>query len=126
MRILGIDYGAKKTGLAIADNETKIASPLFVVTGGMEGVDQIKTVINEEGIEKIVIGLPTITAEGQVSNHREATLAFIEFFKKTINLPVNTVDEQFTSKESERLRAEGAEAEEDALAAMLILQDYLN
>lgn len=123
MRILGIDYGMKKTGLAIADSETAIASPISVIVGGMPGLEHLKNVIEEEGIEKLVLGLPT-TVDGQPSAHREATLEFMEALQ-VFGLPVETVDEQFTSKESQRLRAEGAEAPEDALAAMLILQDYL-
>ncbi len=125
MRILAIDFGKKKTGLALGDSETKIAFPLKVIAGSNAGLDEIFNLLKTEGIEKIIVGLPTTTEENQISDHREATLEFIAELKTRITIPVETVAEQFTSKESRRLQVEeGALAEEDALAAMLILQDY--
>ncbi|MFH1766808.1 MAG: Holliday junction resolvase RuvX [Patescibacteria group bacterium] len=127
MQVLGIDFGAKKTGLALGDSETKIAFPLFVIAGGEAGLVEIKRVVEEEGIQQIIVGLPTTTEANQISNYRTTTLNFIEKLKSELSLPLETIDEQFTSKESRRLQVEeGATAAEDALAAMLILEDYFN
>lgn len=120
MRYLGVDYGLKKTGLAIGDGETKIASPIGVVAGGEASYPEIRRLLLEEGIDAIVVGMPE--REGA---QRDATILFIERLEERLDQPVYTVDEGFTSKESQRLRAEtGTDAPEDALAAMLILEDY--
>lgn len=128
MRLLGIDYGKKKIGLAFGDTETKIAVPLEVVRKeGDEAIRAIVDVIRKDGMEGIVIGIPSAVATH--SNEKQITIvrAFIDKLKMQTDLPIEEEDESFTTAESRRLMfEEGAEAEEDALAAMVILQSYLN
>lgn len=128
MRLLGIDYGRKKIGLAFGDTETKIAVPLFVVRAqGDNAVREILETIRKEDMEGIVIGIPG--AVGTHPNEKQIAIvrAFIDKLKKQTTLPIEEEDESFTTAESRRLMSEeGAEAEEDALAAMIILQSYLN
>lgn len=128
MRLLGIDYGKKKIGLAFGDTETKIAVPLFVVRKqGDDAVREIVETIKKEEMEGMVIGIPS--AVGSHPNEKQIAIvrAFIEKLKKQTSLPIEEEDESFTTAESRRLMfEEGAEAEEDALAAMIILQSYLN
>ncbi|OGL64065.1 hypothetical protein A3C09_03325 [Candidatus Uhrbacteria bacterium RIFCSPHIGHO2_02_FULL_47_44] len=128
MRLLGIDYGKKKIGLAFGDTETKIAVPLFVVRAqGDNAIREIVETLRKEEMEGIVIGIPS--AVGSHPNEKQIAIvrAFIDKLKKHTELPIEEEDESFTTAESRRLMSEeGAEAEEDALAAMIILQSYLN
>lgn len=128
MRLLGIDYGRKKIGLAFGDTETKVAVPLEVIwKQGDEAIRDIVSIIKKEDMDGVVIGIPS--AVGSHPNEKQIAIvrAFVEKLKKQINISVEEEDESFTTAESRRLMSEeGAEAEEDALAAMIILQSYLN
>ncbi len=123
MRYLGIDYGTKKIGLAIGDDETKIASPLDVATS----IDDVVQMIREEGIDAIVVGIPMSVGEFHSSDQLDITKGFVDLLKQKIELPVHVIDERHTTAEANRLIDEqGAQAEEDALAAMIILQAYFD
>lgn len=128
MRLLGIDYGSRKIGLAFGDTESKIAVPLEVVRkSGEEAVRAIVDIMKVEDIEGIVVGIPS--AVGRHANEKQIAIVrkFMEALKKHTSLPMDEEDESFTTSESRRLMTEeGAEAEEDALAAMVMLQAYLN
>ncbi len=128
MRLLGIDYGKRKIGLAFGDTETKIAVPLEVIwKQGDEAIRDIVSILKKEDMEGIVIGIPS--AVGSHPNEKQIAIvrAFVDKLKKQTDLPIEEEDESFTTAESRRLmHEEGAEAEEDALAAMIILQSYLN
>lgn len=126
MRYLGIDYGEKKTGLAIGDDESNIASPLEVVAGGVETYAVVRQLIGQEGIDAIVVGLP-LSAGAHSSDQLDKTKLFIERLEERLDVPVYDIDERYTSAESRRIQAEtGTDAAEDALAAMLILQAFLD
>lgn len=128
MRLLGIDYGRKKIGLALGDTESKIAVPLEVIYAeGEVALLKLLKLIQDEGIEKIVIGIPS--AVGNHPNEKQIAVvrSFIDKLKSHTNLPIEEEDESFTTTESRRLmKEEGALADEDALAAMIIAQSYLN
>lgn len=127
MRLLGIDYGTKKIGLALGDTETQIASPIDVLRVDGSELVKIVNLITEEGVEELVIGVPLSAGAFHNSQQLKITRAFIEQVKVKTQLPVHEVDERYTSVESQRLQMEeGALADEDALAAMLILQAYFS
>ncbi|RMD52304.1 Holliday junction resolvase RuvX [Candidatus Parcubacteria bacterium] len=129
MRFLGIDYGLKKIGLAIGDNEVKIASPLFtIVNNGNEAFfGELEKIIESEDIGGLVIGVPRSVGTFHSDEQLQITGDFIEKLRRRFNLPVFEIDESFTSRESQRLqKEEGAIADEDSLAAMIILQAFLD
>ncbi|MDA0208089.1 MAG: Holliday junction resolvase RuvX [bacterium] len=127
MRYLGVDFGEKKVGLALGDNETKLATPLEVIPGGDDLAKRIIDLVREEGIDELVIGVPGEAGDFHDDSQAKRVRGFIEELKGMSNMPIHTVDEQFTTAESRRLVEEyGATAPEDALAAMLILQSYLD
>jgi putative holliday junction resolvase len=128
MRYLGIDYGMKKIGIALGDDASRIATPIGVIANeGEETVmDAFRVLIVEEGIEGFVVGVPERLGQ-KASPQKQKNIDFAERVKEVFNLPVKMVNEQFTSVESRRLQAEsGSVVEEDAIAAMLILQEYLD
>ena len=128
MRILGIDYGDKKIGLAFGDSEAQMAVPLDVVpNAGEETIRTFAEKASAEDIDLIVVGVPLSTGGHHGPEQLEKTRAFIGVLKKAVSIPVEEEDESYTTSESIRLQMEeGAKADEDALAAMLIVRVYLD
>lgn len=128
MRILGIDYGDKKIGLAFGDSEVHVAIPLDVVPNvGDRTISVFADKVKAEDIDVIVVGVPLSTGAHHSPAQLEKTRAFIKRLESMISIPIVEEDESYTTAESIRLqREEGAEADEDALAAMLITQAYLD
>lgn len=126
MRILGIDYGDKKIGLAFGDSDARVAVPLDVVpNAGAETICVFATQVNAEDIDVIVVGVPLSTGGHHGPEQLEKTRRFIKELEAAVAIPVVEIDESYTTAESIRLqREEGAQAQEDALAAMLIVQSY--
>ncbi len=128
MRILGIDYGKKKIGLALGESDVRVAVPLEKIENrGDETLKELAKMIKDEGIDLVVVGVPLAVQmhENKLQTHRSRT--FAAKLQPLITVPIVEEDESFTTAESQRLmRDEGATADEDALAAMVILQTYLN
>lgn len=127
MRILGIDFGDKKIGLAFGDSDARVAVPLDVVPNvGAETIRVFATKVNAEDIDVIVVGVPLVTGGNHSTAQLEKTRRFISALEGAVSIPVVEVDESYTTAESIRLqREEGSQAQEDALAAMLIVQEYM-
>ena len=126
MRVLGIDYGDKKIGLAFGESEAKVAVPLEVIQNfGDETIKKLSEKIRLEDYDQVVVGVPLSTGKHHNSDQLEKSRAFIEKLKAVISIPVFEEDESYTTSESIRLqKEEGAGADEDALAAMLILEQF--
>lgn len=132
MRILGIDYGDRRIGLAISDRGKKLASRFLTVENRTleKSIEVIKNIIIKENIEKIIVGLPVgLKTE---SEQTVKTRLFIRELKQKINLPIIEANEVFTSKMAEEnLLNAGIKREKikeiiDQEAARIILQDYLD
>ena len=125
MHYLGIDFGLKYCGLAIGDDGARIATPFSRIdTSG--AVDHLVKIIDEEGIDSIVVGVP-VQDEGRSEGQVNKTTEFISKLKSVVKLPIYTQDERFTTAEANRLKEEfGADRSDDELAAMLILQSYFD
>ena len=127
MRILGIDYGDKKIGLAFGDSSARVAVPLEVIRNeGNITLQELLRRIEEEDIDCVVVGVP-LPQGNHSSIQLDKTRAFIATLTALVKVPVVEEDESFTSAESIRLQREfNAQADEDALAAMLIVQSYID
>lgn len=125
MRYLGIDYGLRYIGLALGDDETRLATPFKMIDQTREQFfDTLKKIIAEEGVESIVVGMPVYTGK---SHEQEAcTRAFIGQLRAENAMPIHERNEQFTSQESRRRISDGSDADEHSIAAMLILQSYFD
>lgn len=127
MRYLGIDYGLRKIGLSLGDDGSKIASPIETINNDEHIFDSIKKLVEQENVESIVVGIPVQDKASYSSKQFDLTNEFIDQLGEKIKVPIYRVDERYTSSESKRLKKEfGAQAPEDSLAAMLILQSYLD
>lgn len=121
MKILGLDYGTKRVGVAIADSIAPVAVPRDVFTNDSELDKKISIFCHEKGIEKIVVGLP-VTLRGEEGSMAEAARAFGARVAAATGLPVEFIDERFTTKD---LPTEGVQSK-DAAAAANILQLWLD
>lgn len=133
MRILGIDYGDRKIGLAVSD-------PLGWTAQGLETVryfnistalNRIKEIVNSYNIEKIVVGLPK-NMNGTFGPRTERTFEFIEELKKFFTKEIVTWDERLSTVAAENILISGNMRREkrkniiDTIAAAYILQGYLD
>lgn len=128
MRILGIDYGDKKIGLAFGDSAVHFAVPLDVIANrGIQTIEVLCEKVKKEDFDLIVVGVPLSTGGHHTAEQLEKTRLFIKTLASVVSVPVLEEDESYTTAESIRLqKEEGAQASEDALAAMLIVQSYLD
>jgi putative Holliday junction resolvase len=133
MRILGVDYGLKRIGLALSDEGGTIAQPLDYMDGGGLAVvsRELLRLCQERKVGKIVVGVP-LRLDGTPSDQTRRTLAFIAELRRATTIPVAQWDERLTSVQAERALLEGnvrrSERRQkiDKLAAQIMLQSYLD
>lgn len=136
MRILGLDFGSRTCGVAICD-------PLGITAQGLETIvrkeenklrrtlARIEEIIDEYGVEKIVLGLP-LNMDDSIGPRAEKTLEFKAMLERRTGLPVEMQDERLTTVEAEEILIEAGVRREnrkqyvDKLAAVFILETYLS
>ena len=123
MKILALDYGRARTGVAVSDPTGTIARPLCVVEGAGEdkGLAQIAALIGEHEATRVVVGLP-LTLRGERGEQARETERFVLALGEATDVPVVTFDERFTTDLAE---SSPAGAPEDARAAAHLLSSYL-
>ena len=129
MRILGIDPGERRVGLAVSDELGITAQGLdtFDKQGGIDLVPYIRELVDSFDIEKIVVGYP-IGLSGQLGTSAEGAKQLAHVLQEQIGLEVTLWDERFSSEEARRvLKGQRAnKSDVDKLAAVIILQSYLD
>jgi len=133
MRILGIDYGHRRLGIAVSDDEKILASPLPVYSRCSLDVDLafLIGIVKENEVERVVVGLPR-NMNGSIGKMAKEALSFAWKLRRKINIPISTFDERMTSVEAERVLVETNLSRKrrkglrDSMAAVLILQGYLD
>ncbi len=134
MRIIGIDYGLKRTGIAIGDMESRLALPFEVFEGlpNAQLAEAIGQLVRKEAIDAVVIGLP-LHADGGVSGQSKLTERFILGLVQVLGttVPVHRWSEYLSTHQAEGKLAghytrDQKRARVDALAAAGILQDWLD
>ena len=128
MNYLGIDYGQKKIGLATAESSVKIATPFKVIENkGNDFIfEQVNNLIQKDFIDEVIVGLP-VSLSGSESDQTKEVLKFIELLKNNISIPVRQMDERMTTHYAGTLlRGSKNKKMEDAIAASIILQSYLD
>lgn len=137
VRVLGIDVGRRRVGLAISDPSCTLARPLSTLT--IEGESAVERVAREierlaaeaDGLDAVVVGMPS-RLDGSPSDQTLAVTKFIDRLRQRIRIPVHHEDERLTSREAEHRLARRErdwrkrKAQLDAAAAAVILQDYLD
>jgi putative Holliday junction resolvase len=129
MRILGIDYGAARIGIALGDTETRIASPWQVLDGRDQdlALSQLKKLIPEEHIEALVVGVPRRlhNQEEESAQVKEVRTFILKLHQ--LELPVFEENETWSTQLAARqMQDRGEKGKRDDLAAAVILQSYLD
>lgn len=133
MRILSLDVGEKRIGMAISDVLGLIAQQLetFIRSNEADDFSRIKDIIKKREVSEIVVGFP-LNMDGTEGPKTAEINKFIESLKKECSVPIKTWDERLTTREADRiLRAADVSRKkrkklDDKLAAQLILQSYLD
>ncbi len=132
-RILAIDPGGRRVGLALTDPLRIIASPYktLLITSNEDAAEQISQVIHKEQVTEVVVGVP-FRPGLEKSEQAKRVEAFIEVLKAKIDQPVHTIDESYSSVEAEEsLHQMGKKVGDDKgavdrIAAAIILKQYLH
>ena len=120
MKVLALDYGRARTGVAVSDPTGTIARPVGVVEAA--DVAQIVELIRQHGVDRVVVGMP-LTLRGTHGEQARETQEFIESLSAVAEIPVVPFDERFTTDLAEQTAA--ASTEQDAHAAAHLLSSYL-
>jgi putative Holliday junction resolvase len=131
-RVLAVDWGARRIGLAVSDPAGVIATGLATVTasGHRAGIERVAAVAAERGVERVVVGLPLLMS-GDRGEAAEAAERFAADLAERTGLPVDTYDERLTSALSQRrlrevgVRVGRAKGRVDQGAAIALLESYL-
>ncbi len=128
-RLLGIDYGSSKVGVALADEETRLASPIEVIQtkDAEKQLARIMEIIKTETPTKIIIGLP-LGKDGQPLAQTGKVKGFVSKLEAACGRDCQLImeDERFSTKMSKKLLSEVKAGPDDAVAAAVILQGYLD
>ncbi len=124
MKVLALDYGAARTGVAVSDATGTLARPLGVVqrAATRAGLRRLAELVDLEQAERIVVGLP-LTLRGAAGFQAEETDRFVAALRSAVSVPVERFDERFTTTLASRDPA--SKAPEDARAAAHLLETYL-
>jgi len=123
VKVLALDYGRARTGVAVSDPTGTIARPVGVVerAGTEQGLARLAELISEHDVDRVVVGLP-LTLRGEHGEQAHETEGFIETLAGITDVPVTAFDERFTTDLAQQTPAA---AEEDARAAAHLLSSYL-
>jgi putative Holliday junction resolvase len=120
VKVLALDYGAARTGVAVSDPTGTLARPLRVVrqAASDDGMQELAELVRAEEVDRVVVGLP-LTLRGERGDQAEETERFVEALEAALDVPVERFDERFTTTLA------GPGGDEDARAAAHLLTSYL-
>jgi putative Holliday junction resolvase len=125
-RVLALDYGSARTGVAVSDPTGVLATPLDVVTKAntRKGIERLATIVRETGAERVVVGLP-LSLSGRDSAQTQEARAFAKRLATRLGeaVPVELYDERFTTRIAQR--SGGSDTDEDSRAAAVLLEVWL-
>lgn len=130
-RILGVDFGRVRIGIAVSDELGLLAHPVKTIPASREAVKQIGEIVREKNVERVVIGLPR-KMNGRLGEAAAEALAFAGKLQKLLPCEVVTWDERLTTVAANRALRDGGQKTRDSkkivdqVAAQMILQGYLD
>ena len=124
MKVVALDYGSARTGVAVSDSTGAVARPLEVVerAASEAGLRRLAAIVARENADRVVVGLP-LTLRGERGSQVDETERFVDALRAAVDVPVETFDERFTTRLAETTR--GHRAGHDAVAAAHLLTTYL-
>ena len=129
-RSLGLDIGDRWIGVAMSDPQGILASPHTIIsrTDESSGINAILAIIDQNQVEAVVVGLP-LSLKGSIGLQAEKVQGFVQKLSAHTKVPIEYRDERLTTVEAQRLMRmtkKGRKDRDDAVAAALILQEYLD
>jgi putative Holliday junction resolvase len=123
LKVVALDFGRARTGVAVSDPTGTLARPLGVVESAATeaGLARVAQLVREEGAEQVVVGMP-LTLRGEHGEQARETEAFVAALRAAVDVPVETFDERFTTTLAEQ---SGNGTPADARAAAHLLTGYL-
>jgi putative Holliday junction resolvase len=123
VKVLALDYGSTRTGVAVSDPSGTVARPVGVVerAGTDDGLARLAELVREEEAELVVVGQP-LTMRGEAGQQAVETEEFVSRLRETLDVPVESFDERFTTDLAEQ---SGGSHPTDARAAAHLLSSYL-
>jgi putative Holliday junction resolvase len=123
MRVLALDYGSARCGCAVSDPTGLLATPIepVVQPGSRRGLSRLRALVTEYEIERVIVGLPLSLSGGDSDQTAEAR-SFAALVRRELGVPVDLVDERFTTRLAERT---GGRASKDSRAAAHLLEGWL-
>jgi putative holliday junction resolvase len=120
VKVLALDYGSARTGVAVSDPTGTLARPLRVVeqAASEDGLKELAELVRTEDVNRVVVGLP-LTLRGERGEQARETERFAEALEAILDVPVERFDERFTTTLA------GPGTDEDARAAAHLLTSYL-
>jgi putative holliday junction resolvase len=126
VRVLALDHGAARCGVAVSDPTGTVATPLAPVErpDTRRGLARVVAVVEETGAERVLVGLP-LSLSGGDSDQTRAARAFADRLAARVDVPVELRDERFTTRLAQRTGGARPSSSEDSRAAAVLLEDYL-
>ena len=123
MKVVALDFGAARTGVAVSDETGTLARPVGIVERAATpaGLDRLVELVAEHDAELVLVGLP-LTLRGERGEQARETEAFVDSLRARLTIPIETYDERFTTTLAQQ---SGGRAPEDAVAAAHLLQGWL-
>ncbi len=136
MRLVAIDVGERRIGVAAADDRTRVAVPVATIAAGDDPVEAIARLVEEQHADELVVGLP-LSLSGALGPQAQRVQALVEALSARLAIPVHTWDERLTTVQAGRRpptaptrrgrgRSVPGDATPDALAAAIILQAFMD
>lgn len=127
MRIVGIDLGERRIGVAAADDKLNIALPVDTFDAGDDQVEAVTRIVTEQNADEVVIGLP-LSMSGALGPQAEKVMVVVEVLRERLAIAVHTWDERLTTVQAGRGGAKRGTGggSRDAAAAALMLQAFLD
>jgi putative Holliday junction resolvase len=125
VKVLALDYGSARTGVAVSDPTGTLARPIGVIerAGTEAGLERLLELIASEGAERVVVGMP-LTLRGEVGEQARETERFVDQLRQAVDVPVEGFDERFTTDLAEQDPG-NRNLPPDARAAAHLLTSYL-
>ena len=126
-RVLALDHGAARCGVALSDPSRTLATALTVVPrpDTRRGMAAVAGLVREHGVKQVVVGLPLGLSGQDTAQTREARAFAAALAAKLPNVPVDLYDERFTTAIAARQAVDASDVGEDARAAAVLLDDWL-
>ncbi|MBT4153045.1 MAG: Holliday junction resolvase RuvX [Candidatus Magasanikbacteria bacterium] len=123
MNVLAIDYGQRTIGMAWYQEGLDVVLPYGIISAKTkaEQVHKLSSLIKEEGINKVVFGLPLTLDDGSENHHTKRIREFVKQLESTVDVPIVFTDERLSSQAADEM---GGEVSRDEKAAMVILESF--